>query len=312
MRALIVDPTRPHAMRLANVPQPLPKHGQVLVEVRHIALNPFEIHLATSGRLPPHWVLGWDTAGIVVAAAHDPGESGRVWGEYGPSIGDRVVAHGRRGGWAQRRTATVDNLAVVPDAVDLAAAATLPVAAGTALGALREAGALLGKRVLVTGASGGVGRFAVQLAALAGAFVVASVGCEARSRGLRELGAGEIVVGLDEVTEPVHVVLDAVGGHQLVQAFGLLAPGGVIQSFGGSSGEPAVFPPYSTAGPGKSLRSFELSPALADDLIFLLGLVEEGSLTAEIGWRGPWERHEEAVNALLTRRVNGKAVLDIT
>jgi NADPH:quinone reductase len=110
--------------------------------------------------------------------------------------------------------------------------------------------------VLITGASGGVARFAVQLAAHAGAHVIASVGSVARGQGLGERGADEVVVGLDELKQPIHVILDNVGGPQLVAAWRLLAPGGSLQSIGWTSGEPAVFPPYSTIGPAKSISSF--------------------------------------------------------
>lgn len=312
MRAIIVDPERRTGMRFANVPEPIPTTRQLLIEVQHISLNPGEIHQATGGALPPNLVLGWEAAGVVISAAHDPGESGRTSSEYGPTIGDRVITYGRHGGWAQRRTATVDNLAIVPDYVDLAAAAALPVAACTALGALQAAGPVLGRRVLITGASGGVGRFAVQLAAIGGAYVIASVGSEIRGKGLPDLGAHEVVVGLDGITEPVDVVLEAVGGPHLVKAFGLLAPGGVLQSYGGISNQPAVFPPYSTVGPPRSLMSFALPPSLAVDLTVLIELLSEGKLTVEIGWRGPWERHADAIDALRARQVNGKAILDVS
>jgi NADPH:quinone reductase len=111
----------------------------------------------------------------------------------------------------------------------------------------------LGKRVLVTGASG---RLGVQLAARAGAHVIALVGSVARAEGLAERGAHEVVHGLEGLDQPVDVVLDNVGGAQMVAAWQLLAPGGNLQSIGWSSGEPAVFPPYSTVGPPKSLSSF--------------------------------------------------------
>jgi NADPH2:quinone reductase len=176
-------------------------------------------------------------------------------------------------------------LAEVPSSVDLAQVVTLPVAGLVALRALRAAGPVLGRRVLITGASGGVGRFAVQLAAHSGAHVISSVGSLARGKGLEEAGAQEVVVGLEGVDGPVDVVLDNVGGGQLVEAWNLLAPRGNLQSIGWTSGEPAVFDPYSTVGPPKSL--------------------------VEIGWRGTWDRIAEAVEALRQRRVRGKAVLDV-
>jgi NADPH:quinone reductase len=192
--------------------------------------------------------------------------------------------------------------------VDLAQAATLPVAGVAALRALRASGALLGKRVLVTGASGGVGRFAVGLASMAGAYVIASVG--SRDRADR-LDADEVVVGLDGIGAPVDVVLDNVGGPQLVAAWDLLAAGGCVQSVGWTSGEPAVFPPYSTIGPAKSLTSFLNGGPVGAELADLVWLVAAGELVVEIGWRGSLEQFADAAAALRARQVNGKAVLDI-
>ncbi|MEU8798248.1 zinc-binding dehydrogenase [Spirillospora sp. NPDC048819] len=106
----------------------------------------------------------------------------------------------------------------MPDAVDRGTAGALPVAGVTALQAVRRLGPPAGRRVLVTGASGGVGRCAVQLAARAGAHVIASVGGPARAEGLRELGAAEIVRGPENVEGRVYGVLDNVGGRQLAEA----------------------------------------------------------------------------------------------
>jgi NADPH:quinone reductase-like Zn-dependent oxidoreductase len=113
-----------------------------------------------------------------------------------------VSTFGWTGGWAELRAVPTAELAVVPAGVDLSAASTLPAAGVTALQALRALGSVLGRRVLVTGASGGVGRFAVQLAVLAGAEVVASVSRPARGTGLAGLGAAEIVVGLETCPHP--------------------------------------------------------------------------------------------------------------
>lgn len=141
------------------------------------------------------------------------------------------------------------------------------------LRALRAPGSLLGRRVLITGASGGVGRFAVRLASIAGAHVIACVGSAARGEGLDKVGADEVVVGLDGIDTPVDVVLDNVGGPQLVAAWQLLAPGGSLQSIGWTSGELAVFPAYSTVGPPKALTSFLIDGPVAEELASLVRLV---------------------------------------
>ena len=301
MRAIIVDPSAPAALGLADVPEPVAGPSQVLLEVHHASLNHGDLNDARSGRVAQGGVLGSDAAGVVAQAAADGS---------GPATGTRVVALAP-GAFAQRSAVEVSALAEVPPSVDLAEAAALPVAGVAALRALRAAGAVLGKRVLITGASGGVGRFAVQLAAHAGAHVIASVGSPSRGEGLAEAGADEVVVGLDGVDQPVEVVLDNVGGPLLVAAWELLAPGGSLHSIGWTAGEPAVFPPYSTVGPPKSLTSFLIQGEAGGELATLVQLVAAGRLAVEVGWRGPWERVAEAAQALVGRRVNGKAVLDV-
>ncbi|MER7500535.1 zinc-binding dehydrogenase [Nonomuraea pusilla] len=305
MRALVVDPNAPARLRLDEVPEPVPAPGQVVVEVRHSSLNAAELFIA--GRSVPGTVLGFDAAGVVVVPAADG---------TGPAVGSRVVSFGSGGGWAERRAVDVIDLAVVPDAVDLAEAATLPVAAGTALRALWQAGSVAGRRVLVTGASGGVGTFAVQLAAIGGAHVIASVGSAESGKGLAELGADELVVGPENIGEPVDVVIDTVGGRQLVTAYGLLKPGGSLQSVGWASGEAAVLEPGSTLGRPTpvSITSVYNGSGLTDrpaQLEALLDLVAAGRLKPKISWRGRWDRVAEAAEALAERRLQGKAVLDV-
>jgi NADPH2:quinone reductase len=302
VQALIVDPDAPDAMRIANVAEPTSGPAEALIEVHHVSLNHGDLNDARSGRIPPGGVLGSDASGVVIESAPD---------RSGPEVGARVVGLAQ-GAFAERIAVHVDSLTEVPDSVHLAEAAALPVAGLAALRALRAAGPLLGRRVLITGASGGVGRFAVQLAAHAGAYVISSVGSVARGEGLAERGADEVVVGLDGVDQPVDVVVDSVGGPQLVAAWGLLAPGGSLQSIGWTSGEPAVLPPYSTIGPPKSLSSFLNQGDATEELSTLVRLVADGSLSVEIGWRGPWRQFAEAVDQLRRRRVNGKAVLDMS
>ena len=309
MRALIYDPEAPSGLRLGRAPEPVALDSQALIEVHAVSLNFGELAYKAE-YTPPGAVLGLDAAGIVVQAAADGS---------GPPPGTRVVSFGwTAGGWAERRAAHTAELAVVPDSVDLGAAAALPAAGVSALRALRRLGSVAGRRVLVTGASGGVGRFAVQLAAQAGAKVIASVGSAARGEGLRELGAYEVVVGLDDVTTPLYGVLDNVGGRQLGQAFALLEDGGCLQSVGMASREPSTidFERERVKGGRKRIESFvvgdpDLGPAFGPDLAYLVELLESNALDPQIGWRGPWERASEAAEALLGRRVSGKAVLDV-
>ncbi|GAA3133862.1 zinc-binding dehydrogenase [Streptosporangium carneum] len=300
VRALVADPAAQEGIGLGEAGDPDPRPDQVLVDVRHISLNRGEVAFAS--RFAPGTTLGHDASGVVARAAADGS---------GPVEGARVVVFGA-GAWAQRVAVGTDSVAEVPDGVDLADAAALPMAGVTALRTLRSR-PILGRRVLITGAAGGVGRFAVQLAALGGARVIASVGSAARGEGLAELGAHEVVVGLDGIDRPVDLVLDNVGGAQLVAAWRLLAPGGDIQSVGWASGEPAAFAPHSffSLGPSRSISTFGDATRFGPDLATLVEFVAEGRLSPEIGLRGAWDGVAEAARALLGRQVSGKAVLDV-
>ena len=207
-----------------------------------------------------------------------------------------------------------ENLAVLPDSVDFGAAAALPAAGVTALQAVRALGPVLGRRVLITGASGGVGRFAVQLAARAGAHVIAAVGSAARGSGLTSLGAAEVVVGLAQVTDPVFGVLDNVGGQMLAEALALVAEGGSLQSVGMASNMPSTinFEQERRTGVRKRLEPFTVRTPFGPDLHDLVTLLAAGELDPQIGLRGSWEDMSAAAEALLDRRVAGKAVLDVS
>lgn len=303
MQALIYDPAAPHRLRLGTAPDPVPTPSQVLVQVAAVSFNFGEIAYRPPDGKPGH-VSGWDAAGVVVQPAADGS---------GPTTGTRVVTFGWSGAWAELRAADTTELAVVPESVDLGLASALPVAGVTALQAVRRLGPLIGRRVLVTGASGGVGRYAVQLSARAGAHVVASVGSPARAEGLRELGAAEIVMGPENMKGRVYGVLDNVGGQQLAQAFYQLVDDGVIQAIGKASMEPTTidFEEARTHSLRGRIENFNVSTPFGNDLAFLVGLLATGELNAQVGRREPWNRAAEAADALVARRVAGKVVLDL-
>ncbi|MGW5644692.1 zinc-binding dehydrogenase [Saccharopolyspora sp. NPDC003752] len=303
MRALIHDPTAPAGLRIADTEPPVAADSQVLVEVHAVSLNFGELAYLTQQRGPGE-IPGCDAAGIVVRPAADGS---------GPPVGTRVSSFDFQGGWAELRAIDTSDLATVPESVEFGAASALPAAGVTALQALRRLGPVVGRRVLITGASGGVGRFAVQLATRAGAHVIASVGSPARGDGLAELGAAEVVVGLDGITAPVFGLLDNVGGSHLAEGFGLLGDGGIALSIGQASREPTTidFEGERVRGGLKRLEPFIVRKPFGPDLAYLTSLLAKGLLDPQIGWRGPWDRASEAAAALLGRRIPGKAVLDI-
>ncbi len=304
MKGLIVDPSARRGLRFGEIAEPKPTSTQVLVEVHAISLNWGEIAFLNAMHQPGD-VPGWDAAGVVVRAAADGS---------GPPPGTRVTTAGWNGAWAEFRAVDTNQLAALPADMDFGAASALPVAGVTALRALRSLGSVVGRRVLVTGASGGVGSFAVQLARRAGAHVVACVRGEGRGQGLRDLGAREVVVGLDAIRAPFHGVLDNVGGSLLARALALVAPGGTLVSIGNASLEPSTidFELERSRGGDRRIEVFTVGGAgYGPDLSTLVELASLGDLDPQIGWRGNWRQVEEAADALLERRVRGKVVLDL-
>lgn len=231
----------------------------------------------------------------------------------GPPAGARVVGADWSRAWAEQRVLTADNVAVIPDSLDFETAAALSVAGVTALQIVRRLGAVVGRRVLITGASGGVGRLAVQLAARAGAHVIAAVGSAERGAGLRALGAAEVVVGLEGVA-PVYGVLEHVGGKTLADAFGLLTDGGRVISVGAASGEPTTidFEAERMTMLHKHIEPFMTAWPVGIDLRYVIELAEKGQLSAQIGLRDSWHNLDAAIEALLGRKVAGKVALTVS
>jgi NADPH:quinone reductase len=312
VQALVSQPAAPFAV-LAEVPEPEPRSDQALVAVHAISLNRGEVRrLATHH---PGTVTGWDLAGVVQTAAADGS---------GPPAGTRVVGMvdpndvgTGTGAWAQRAAVPTEWLAPLPDDVSFEAAATLPVAALTALRSLHLGGFVLGRRVLITGASGGVGRFAIQLAKLAGARVTAIA---RRTEGLSELGADVVADELTTDGPEFDVVLDAIGAGVLATALRRVAPSGVVVTFAATDPDPVSFPAseFYRRAPGANLRAFYLFDELAHtrtgaaDLAILAGLVADGRLHPQIDLLAPWTEAGQAIDAFLQRRVAGKAVLTLS
>jgi NADPH:quinone reductase len=304
MRAL-VSKTSPPFVEIADVPDPKPEHDQALVEVKAISLNRGETRRLES--MDPGTVTGWDLAGIVKQQAPDGS---------GPKAGARVVGLMNVGAWAELAAVETDVLAELPEGVSFEQAAALPVAALTALRALEIGGFVLDKPVLVTGASGGVGRFAIQLAKLGGARVTALA---RRTEGLRELGADEVITEIDLEGPTYDVIIDAVGADVLGAAIQRVAPGGTVVSFASTIPEPVCYPARElfARAPRAKVYGLYLFAELAhtrsgsSDLRRLAELIAAGKLDPQIDVTLSWNDAGQAIEALLDRRVNGKAVLTV-
>jgi NADPH:quinone reductase len=302
--ALVNTPNGSAPIELREIPDPAPAPNEALVEVHAFSLNRGE--LSSFARNKEGWVPGQDVAGIVLCQAAN--------GE-GPPAKARVVALSDDFGWAQRAAVPSHRMAVLPEAVSFAQAATLPVAGLTALRTLRHGGTLIGRRVLITGAAGGVGSLAVQIAARSGARITAVVGGAERAAGLRELGAAEVVEGIDAAQGRFALILESGGGASLAKAIELVEPKGTVVVYGNSSAEPTTLGFANFRGaPNARVQSFsyftsEAEERFAPDLALLVSLVADGSLKPRIGVERSWSDILSVADQLRDRRVAGKAVL---
>jgi len=311
MRALVAAPGRPANIELREVEEPDPTPNEAVVEVRASSLNRGECSALQSA--PDGWRPGWDVAGVIAEPSAEPSSEG-----WSLEAGTRVIGWSNGGGWAERVTVRSDHLAKLPEPVSFEVASTLPVAGLTALGVLAFCDPLEGRRVAITGAAGGVGRFAVQLAHALHADVTAVVGSTERGEGLPELGADHVVLALEPEGEPFDLILESVGGSSLAAALTRVSPDGTVVSFGNSSNEPTSFDARGFYRRGRpTMRGYFVTHELLDGRIGslrfdeLVGLVISGRLRSEVDLVVPWTEAASAVTALLERRVRGKAVLTV-
>ncbi|ABW13069.1 Alcohol dehydrogenase zinc-binding domain protein [Parafrankia sp. EAN1pec] len=322
MRALVTDGSAAGGLRLGEVPDPVPGPDQVLIRTAAISLVDRDTGYAAA-MLGDGGVWGFDAAGVVVEAAADGS---------GPPVGSTVLTLlPAPGAWAELVTASTGDVAMLPPGVDPGVLTGLALPAVSAVQALGEVEGLAGSRVLVTGAGAGVGWFAVQLAALRGAEVVAVARDPADADDLRAAGAHEVrtelpatdpgdPVGGDPATaepaaslRPVDVVVDVVGGSTMTRAVDLLAEGGTALAVGAISGERMVFPPAAFASPlRRRVRGFWGSWPVGGDLATVVELVAAGRLCPRPGWRGGWGEVTGLLESFAAGRTRRRrAVLDV-
>ncbi|MFI9557435.1 zinc-binding dehydrogenase [Nonomuraea endophytica] len=303
MRRLIPTGDAARPVEFAHDAQPTPAPDEVLIKVEAFSPNRGETFLLEqpeSGLTP-----GKDVAGLVVQAAADGS---------GPPVATRVVGHPAMGGWAEYAAVPTHSVAVLPNEITTVRAAALPLAGITALRLLRTAGAVTGRRMLLTGASGGVGHYLTELAASAGAEVTAVTATAERGARLRELGAAAIVHDVADAEGPFDVVMESTGGSVLAAALARLVPGGTLIWFGQASRTPATVNFFDLlAGPENAvIRHFHYAGTpYGGDLATLLRLVASGRLHVELGRTADWNRTAEVLIDLRERRIGGKAVLTI-
>ena len=308
--AVVVDPSNPGKLAISPVDAPVPSRGEALVRVAALSLNRGEVRRALSAE--PGWRPGWDFAGTVEQSAADG---------TGPKAGARVVGLLSSGAWAELVTVGADRVAELPAEVTFAQASTLPIAGLTALHVVGLGGSLLGRRALVTGASGGVGHFAVQLVKLSGGTAVALVRQEPHAEFVRGAGADLVLIGEDASDAAPHgpfdLIADSVGGRTLATALESISVGGLCVNFGSSQpGLPAIDMHRFFLTGGARIYGFALSHELRKDrasrgLARLGALVAAGKVRPHIAVEDDWTKIGEVAQFLIDRRFVGKAVLRI-
>ncbi len=321
MRAIVQDGYgSADVLRLARIAPPRIADGEVLLRVHAAGLDrgtwhvmtgrPYLLRLVAGLRRPRQPVAGLDVAGTVVAA--------------GPGVtrfraGDEVFGFGR-GTFAEYAAAREDKLARKPASLTFEQAAVVPVSAVTALNALTVAGHVkTGQKVLVTGASGGVGSYAVQLAAALGAEVTGV--CSTAKTGLvRSLGAAHVIdYTQDDFADGAHrydLIIDIAGNPALSRLRRALTPAGTAVLTGGEDGG-------RWTGMGRQLRALALSPFLrqrltmltprqrASDLELLTPFIGAGAVTPSVGATYPLDQVRQAMRQLETGQARGKTAITI-
>lgn len=313
----------PDVLQLADVDKPTPKAGEVLVKVHAASANPLDWHIMRGEpflarleyglRRPQHLFLGADVAGSVEAVGEGvtrfrPGDA--VFGE---------TFHSALGSFAEYACVPETALVLKPDTVSFEAAAAVPVAALTALQGLRDKGKLrAGQRVLVNGAAGGVGTFAVQIAKALGAHVTAV--CSGRNVDLvRSIGADDIIdyqhENFTDNAGHYDLILDLVGNHSVWALKRALKPQGTAPIVGFNSlprmFEHLIIGPLASAWGGKTVGMIGTVKASAEDLQLLKEMLADGRIIPVIDRCYPLSQTAEAIRYLETARAKGKVVITV-
>jgi len=292
----------PEKLIYEEVPKPVPQEGEALVCVHAVAITPSE--LSWSAYTPEHLptVVGHDVSGVVETIGHDVTEV---------KIGDPVYALAdfwRDGGAAEYIVVRAGDLAQKPRTVDHVHAAAVPTSALTAWQALFDhAGLVKGQRVLIHGASGGVGSYAVQLAHCRGLHVI-GMASTLSLEYVRKLGAEEAIdykaAPFEDIIHDADAVLDTVGGETRARSWNVLRPGGVLVSTVGPVS------PEEFAQRGVRGMFFIVKPSRSQ-LIEIGDLIDAGAVRPMVAQILPLDQARQAFERGLRGHVQGKIVLRV-
>jgi NADPH:quinone reductase-like Zn-dependent oxidoreductase len=325
MKAIVQDRFgSPEVLRLADIGPPEIGPGDVLVRVRAAGLNPYDWHMlrgdpliarlipgATGLTRPKYPVAGLDAAGVVEAVGADVREL---------SAGDEVLGF-CPGAFAEYARAEAGKVVPKPAGLSFEQAAAIPIAATTALRGIREVGEVrAGHRVLVNGAAGGVGSYAVQIAAALGAEVTGV--CSTRNAELvRSLGAAHVIDytagDFTGEADRYDVILDNVGNRPLRRLRRALAPAGILVLNGGGSPGHVVGPLGAMARAavvnGFVRQRLRFLPTREDgaELAAVTALVEDGKLTPVLDRTYPLADTAEGLRYVEGGHARGKVVITV-
>lgn len=310
----------PDVLQLTEVEKPVPNENQVLIKVIAASANPLDWHrmrgepfIARMGeglRKPRDTRLGADIAGRVEAV-------GKNVTELKP--GDEVFGAIGAGGFAEYACTREKNLALKPGNISFEIAAAAPVVGYTALQGLRDTGQIrAGQKVLVNGASGGVGHFAVQIAKSYGTEVTGV--CSTRNLDMvRSIGADQVVdYTREDFTrngQQYDLVYDAVGNRSVSDYRRALKPQGICVIAGFTSlprlFEHMIMGPLKSRGGDKKVSMMGVSNANKEDLLMIKELLGTGKVAPVIDRRYPLRETAEAIRYLETMRARGKVIITV-
>jgi NADPH:quinone reductase-like Zn-dependent oxidoreductase len=300
----------PHAMQLTEIEKPVPASGQALVRIHSVSLNAADYRSMQMGIGPKSGIFGADIAGRIEAVGPDTKKF-----QIGDAVFGDLSVHDF-GGLAEYVTAPETLLSAMPDTVTFEQASAVPMASITALQGLRDKGGIkAGHRVLIVGASGGVGLFAIQLAKEFGTHVTA-VCSSTKAELASSLGADAVIdyIRTPLKTLPGHydIILAINGNYPLHTYRKLLAPGGTCVMIGGALAQIARF---FLLGPFLSIGKRKLcmlaAKASAEDLAFVMKLVEEGRVRPVIDRRYSLPEAWEAYEYIKAGHSAGKVVVNV-
>jgi NADPH2:quinone reductase len=306
MRALVADPSASPPLTLAEAPEPSAGPGQVVVRMEAASVNRGEIR--TAAAQPPGTIIGWDVVGTVVALGDGVDEF---------QVGQRVVGLAPTGGgFAELVTLPAAWTVPLPSSLDPVVASTLPVAGITAVNVLRLPRVHAGDRVLITGAAGGVGYLAVQLALDAKATVTGQASSERRAAVVRDLGAAAMIHPGDgsPVDGEFDVVLESIGGPMFRALLRATVVGGRMVVFGNSANAESTIRVEDFYAKGMTIYGFRIFQSVspeqaAKDLAALADEVAAGRIKVVVQGTAPLTDAIPLIRDLYERKVTGKVVI---